>query len=181
MDTKKFIILLSCLTAVVCVLTVVYNFASMPPYGSFSESAVPLSVSQTQPLSYAQSSINASASSVDTASSATSKNNSAGYGTSASGTASTASVSSSSAKSKTSKTSRTSTSSSKATPQTPVNINTAALAQLETIPYVGQVKAQAILDYRTAHGSFKSINDLDNVKGIGAKTIAKIAAYITVG
>ncbi|MFZ2968048.1 MAG: helix-hairpin-helix domain-containing protein [Sulfuricurvum sp.] len=55
-----------------------------------------------------------------------------------------------------------------------VNINTATLAQLETLSGIGPTKAQAILQYRKEHGSFKSVNELDNVKGIGMKTVQKI-------
>lgn len=55
-----------------------------------------------------------------------------------------------------------------------VNINTADLAQLETLSGIGPTKAQAILQYRKEHGSFKSVNELDNVKGIGMKTVQKI-------
>lgn len=55
-----------------------------------------------------------------------------------------------------------------------VNINTATLAQLETLSGIGPTKAQAILRYRKEHGSFKSVNELDNVKGIGMKTVQKI-------
>jgi competence protein ComEA len=180
MDSKKFIVILSCLTAVVCLITVIYNFASMPPYGASSASAVPLFVSQVQPLSYSQSSVSSKAdtSSVDKTSSAVSASSDSSSG--GDGKVTTSSVSSHPKTSGSSKTSQ-SSSPSKATTQNPVNINTAALTQLETIPYIGQVKAQAIFDYRAAHGNFKSINDLDNIKGIGAKTIAKIAAYITVG
>ena len=55
-----------------------------------------------------------------------------------------------------------------------VNINTADLAQLETLNGIGPTKAQAIIQYRKEHGSFKSVNELDNVKGIGLKTVQKI-------
>jgi competence protein ComEA len=55
-----------------------------------------------------------------------------------------------------------------------ININTADLAQLETLNGIGPTKAQAIIQYRKEHGSFKSVNELDNVKGIGLKTVQKI-------
>jgi len=55
-----------------------------------------------------------------------------------------------------------------------VNINTATLAELETLKGIGPTKAQAIIQYRKEHGSFKSVNDLDHVKGIGLKTVQKI-------
>ncbi len=71
--------------------------------------------------------------------------------------------------------------SSPATPTTSkVNINTADLAQLETLPGIGPSKAQAIIDHRTANGPFKTPNELTNVKGIGEKTYESLASLITV-
>lgn len=55
-----------------------------------------------------------------------------------------------------------------------VNINQADLAQLETLPGIGAKKAQAIIDYRTANGSFHSLEDLGKVKGIGHKMLEKL-------
>lgn len=60
-----------------------------------------------------------------------------------------------------------------------VNINTASKTELESIKGIGPVKAQAIIDYRTAHGSFKSIDELDNVKGIGKGTLGKIRGDVS--
>ena len=60
-----------------------------------------------------------------------------------------------------------------------VNINTATKTELESIKGIGPVKAQAIIDYRTAHGSFKSIDELDNVKGIGKSTLGKIRGDVS--
>ncbi|MDR1465894.1 MAG: helix-hairpin-helix domain-containing protein [Oscillospiraceae bacterium] len=62
----------------------------------------------------------------------------------------------------------------------PVNVNSAGLDALQTLPGIGPVKAQAILDYRTAYGPFGSVDDLTNVKGIGQKTLEKLLPYITV-
>jgi len=59
-----------------------------------------------------------------------------------------------------------------------VNINTADLQTLESLPGIGASKAQAIIDYRTEHGNFKSIDDLKNVKGIGDKVLEKIKDQI---
>ncbi len=55
-----------------------------------------------------------------------------------------------------------------------VNVNQADLAQLETLPGIGAKKAQAIIDYRTANGSFHSLEDLGKVKGIGPKMLEKL-------
>jgi competence protein ComEA len=60
-----------------------------------------------------------------------------------------------------------------------VHLNSASQAALETLPGIGTSKAQAILDYRTAHGGFKSIDELDNVKGIGEATLAKLKPHLT--
>ena len=59
-----------------------------------------------------------------------------------------------------------------------VNINTADVKSLETLPGVGASKAQAIVDYRAAHGNFKSVDDLKNVKGIGDKIIEQIKGMV---
>jgi len=55
-----------------------------------------------------------------------------------------------------------------------VNINTATKDELIALSGIGPAKAQAILDYRKLNGPFKSIDDLKNVKGIGAKRLEKL-------
>lgn len=55
-----------------------------------------------------------------------------------------------------------------------VAINSASQAELETLPGIGPVKARAIMDYRSAHGGFKSVEELVEVKGIGPKTMDKL-------
>ena len=62
----------------------------------------------------------------------------------------------------------------KATPDK-ININQATLSQLQSLPGVGLKKAQAIIDYRSQHGDFTSVNELEKVKGIGKKMVAKLA------
>jgi competence protein ComEA len=61
-----------------------------------------------------------------------------------------------------------------------ININTATLDQLETLPGIGEVLAQRILDYRTEHGPFKSVEDLLDVSGIGDARLADLKPHITV-
>ncbi len=56
----------------------------------------------------------------------------------------------------------------------PVNVNSASATEIAaSLSGVGEVKAQAIVEYRKAHGGFKSVDELANVKGIGAKTLEK--------
>ena len=62
-----------------------------------------------------------------------------------------------------------------------VNINTATLAELDTLPRIGPAIAQRIIDYRTANGPFTTIEQIKNVKGIGDATFAQLKDLITVG
>ncbi|MEJ2543531.1 MAG: helix-hairpin-helix domain-containing protein [Calditrichaceae bacterium] len=59
-----------------------------------------------------------------------------------------------------------------------ININTADQKTLERLPRIGPSTAKLILEYREQNGPFKSINELDNVKRIGPKTLEKIEPYI---
>lgn len=61
-----------------------------------------------------------------------------------------------------------------------VNINTASSQQLQSLPHIGAVKAQAIIDYRNAHGPFRSTKDIMRVKGIGKATYEKLQNDISV-
>ncbi|WP_125703199.1 helix-hairpin-helix domain-containing protein [Lacticaseibacillus daqingensis] len=62
-----------------------------------------------------------------------------------------------------------------------INLNTATLAELQTLSGVGPKKAADIIAYREANGSFQSVGDLANVSGIGAKTVEKLTPFVTVG
>ncbi|MFB9359341.1 ComEA family DNA-binding protein [Actinoplanes nipponensis] len=61
-----------------------------------------------------------------------------------------------------------------------VNLNTATLAELDTLPGVGPVLAQRILDARDAQGGFKAVSDLRNVSGIGASRYEQLKDLVTV-
>jgi competence protein ComEA len=61
-----------------------------------------------------------------------------------------------------------------------INLNTATKDELVALPGIGPAKAQAILDYRSAHGPFKSVEEVKDVKGIGAKRFEKIKSELTV-
>jgi competence protein ComEA len=60
-----------------------------------------------------------------------------------------------------------------------VNINTASESELETLPQVGPVTAAAIVKWRTENGAFSAVDDLLEVSGIGDKTLAEIAPFVT--
>jgi competence protein ComEA len=62
----------------------------------------------------------------------------------------------------------------------PVNLNTATAEQLDTLPDVGPVTAQAILTWRTDNGPFSSVDELLQVSGIGAATLADVRPYVYV-
>ncbi|WP_234322620.1 ComEA family DNA-binding protein [Streptomyces sp. NRRL S-350] len=64
-------------------------------------------------------------------------------------------------------------------PRPPVSLNRATLEQLDTLPGVGPTLAQRILAYRTSHGAFRSIDQLRQVSGIGARTYAELRPMLT--
>jgi competence protein ComEA len=55
-----------------------------------------------------------------------------------------------------------------------INVNAASAAELELLPGIGPALARRIVDDRAAHGPFRSVNDLDRVKGIGPRTIERL-------
>jgi competence protein ComEA len=61
-----------------------------------------------------------------------------------------------------------------------IDLNTATLEQLETLPRVGPAMAQRIVDWRTQNGRFASVDDLQNVSGIGEKTFAELRDLVVV-
>lgn len=61
-----------------------------------------------------------------------------------------------------------------------INLNTATVAELTALPKVGAKLAQRIVDYRTQHKTFKSVDELRNVKGMGAKMLDGIRPYVAV-
>lgn len=67
-----------------------------------------------------------------------------------------------------------------ATPNQPalVHVNSATQEELETLPEIGPSLAQAIIQYRTEHGPFNSLENLDQVPGIGTATLEKIRDYV---
>ncbi len=61
-----------------------------------------------------------------------------------------------------------------------VDLNTATDSMLQTLPGIGPSKSQAIIQYREEHGSFRDVEELLNVSGIGQKTLDKLLPLITV-
>ena len=63
-------------------------------------------------------------------------------------------------------------------PSAPLDLNSATLEQLESLPGVGPVTAQKILDYRQAHGAFHSVAELEGVPGIGPAHMAQLKGLV---
>jgi competence protein ComEA len=62
-----------------------------------------------------------------------------------------------------------------------ININTASAEELDTLPGIGPVLAQRIIDYRNKEGPFQRVEDLAKVSGIGYRTLEKLRDLITLG
>ena len=67
-----------------------------------------------------------------------------------------------------------------AQPSTPVDLNKATLADLESLPGVGPVLAQRILDWRTEHGRFTTVDELQEVTGVGQKKFDSLKPHVRV-
>ena len=61
-----------------------------------------------------------------------------------------------------------------------ININTADLNTLQSIPGIGIAKAKAIIDYRSVNGNFQSIEDLTKISGISAKLLEQIREMLEI-
>ncbi|MCP9758464.1 helix-hairpin-helix domain-containing protein [Aquitalea sp. S1-19] len=62
-----------------------------------------------------------------------------------------------------------------------VNLNSASQAELEALNGIGPAKAKAIIDFRTKNGPFKTVEELNNVPGIGDKTMEMLKKDVSVG
>ena len=63
-------------------------------------------------------------------------------------------------------------------PGGPLSLSTATAEQLDTLPGVGPVTAQKIVDYRTQHGAFHSVDELDAIPGIGPARLADLKGLV---
>ena len=62
-----------------------------------------------------------------------------------------------------------------------IDINRADVWLLQALPNIGEVRAQAILDYRHQNGRFRNVEDITKVPGISSSTFEKLKAFITIG
>lgn len=62
----------------------------------------------------------------------------------------------------------------------PIDVNTATAEDLQKIPGIGEALASRIVEFRQEHGPFQKIDDLLNVRGIGATSLEKLRPYLVV-
>ena len=62
----------------------------------------------------------------------------------------------------------------------PLDINKAPIEHLLSLPYIGQKRARDIIRHRTTFGDFETFEDLDDVPGIGPKTLMRLQPYIVI-
>lgn len=63
----------------------------------------------------------------------------------------------------------------------PLDLNRATASDLERLPGIGPRLARTIFEYRSEHGAFTHIDELADVPGVGAKTVARLTPYLSVG
>lgn len=61
----------------------------------------------------------------------------------------------------------------------PIDVNTASVDDLTFLPGIGEAKARAIVEYREKNGPFRTLADLEQVPGIGKKTLERLAPYLS--
>lgn len=69
----------------------------------------------------------------------------------------------------------------KPAPSGKVNINSATAEQLTAVPGIGDKLAARIVEYRQKNGSFKTVQELMNVKGVGEKSFGKLEPFLSAG
>jgi competence ComEA-like helix-hairpin-helix protein len=68
-----------------------------------------------------------------------------------------------------------------ATAPKPLDLNRASAAELEALPGIGAAKAAAIVAHRDASGAFRSVDELEAVRGIGPALVEKLRPHVTLG